>query len=157
MLDNQRSDQGIIDIQEKAFFAGVLIIVSLGALLWYNYIHRPPVFSAESLFTQSFMESPSSVTNLEGDENQNFGFDSWIKFKSPTTIHLRNTQELKPGLAEVGRRWFTEKWKLDPVLHDTASSYEYFESDHRDIGKVLHQWLLINKKQHCYFYRKWGM
>lgn len=146
-----------MDNREKVFFVSALIVFLLGGLLWYNYVHRPPVFSPRNLFQQTFEESPDSVTDLEGGNHINLGFDYWIRFKSSIPVHLRDAKEFKPYVAEVGRNWFADKWKDERSLHDTASSYEYLTRSRYGVGHVSHDGLLINKKQKSYFYRNWGM
>ncbi len=156
MLEKRRSCRGILNTTEKLFIAGTVVIL-LGALLWYNHLHRPPEFSAEKVFQQAFLEAPNSVTELVGDHDTNYGVDYWIKFKSLTPVHLRDAQEFKVVVAEVGRRWFASKWKDDRSLRDVAANYEYVQRAHNDVGKNTREGLLVDKKQHCYFYRYWSM
>jgi hypothetical protein len=157
MLENNRGNRGVLDLKEQLFFAGALIVFLLAGLLWYNYVHRTVLVSPQMLFEQTFLEPVDSIVDLEGDNSLKFGFDYWIRFRSTNSVHLRYPQEFKPSVAEVGRRWFADKWKDDRALHDAASNYQFFMSSNYGVGKVVHDWFLINKKQRRCFYRHWGM
>ena len=157
MLENNRGYRGVIDIREKVLFAVALIIVLLASLLWYNYIHRYILLSPQKVFEQAFVEPVDAATDLDGSNNVKFGFDYWIKFKYPAHVHLRKASEFKFTVAEVGRRWFAEKWPKDQALQDGASSYELLARTEQGVGKIVQEWLLINTKRNYYFYRNWGM
>src|SRR5579872_1543750 len=119
MVNKRSSD--VFDFKEKAVFVGSLIVFFLGAILWYNYLHRTSPITPEKLFEQAFVEPVSSVTDLEGDHSSKYGADFWIRFKSITPVYLRNPLEFKSSVAEVGRSWFAEKWPNDGSLHDAAA------------------------------------
>src|SRR5271154_1376681 len=108
MLENRRSDRGVLEIKEKVLFTGALVICLLATLLWYNYIHRTVLLPPQSIFEQTFIEPIGSVIDLEGGNNLKFGFDYWIRFRSTGPIHLRYPQQFRGSVAEVGRHWFAE-------------------------------------------------
>jgi len=157
MLKSYRNNRGNLTLKEKSIFIGSLLLFFLGALLWYNYMHRTVVLTPEKLFEETFVEPVTSVRQLEGGNSQSFGNDFWIKFVSDTPVHLRNPQEFKTSVAEVGRRWFSEKYPADGCLRDAAVNYEFYMFNSSVVGKTTQGWFLTNKKRKRYFYRHWDM
>jgi hypothetical protein len=157
MAESGRGYRGVIDVKEKVFFAAILAVFLLASLLWYNYLHRPILLSPQNVFEQAFVEPVQAASAMDGGNSLQFGFDYWIKFRYSEPVHLRKASEFKPGVVEVGRSWFAEKWPHDQALRDPISSYQLLEHTEQGIGKVVHEWLLINKVRNYYCYRNWGM
>ncbi len=148
---------GFQTINIKYWLVPILVIVILESTYFYYCRQQSTQFSPAKLFVKEFTDPVSQLSDLKGDSNSSFGFDSWIRFKSPTPVHLRDAEQFKPSIEEVGRCWFAEKLPNDPALNDSADEYEYVVRSEHGVGQMINETLLVNKKSHDYFYRTWGM
>ncbi len=143
----------------RTYIIGALVVLfSIGAVYSYFKFMKTLEFSATVLYEQAFLDPPSAVTDLSGNQNNSMvGFDAWIRFKSASAVHLHHIGEFKPELTEVGRAAFAQKYENDPSLHQSPDSYEYLVRTEHEVGKVINEAMLVNKNTHEYFYRRWGM
>ncbi len=135
----------------------LIIIFVIGGVYSYFKMIKTMEFSPQKLFEQAFVEPVESVTMISGDSKNLLGFDSWIRFKSNSEIHLKNATDFKPYISEVGRSGFAEKYPGDRSLQQPVNTYDYLVRTEHTVGKIVNEALLINKTSHEYFYRIWGM
>ena len=141
----------------KYWLIPIIVIALLVSAYSYYSRRQAEQFTPEKLFAKTFTDSPEQVSDLKGESTYNLGLDDWIRFKYPTSVHLRKAEEFKPSIAEVGRRWFEKKLPDDRALTDSADEYQYVVRSEHTISGAVNEGLLINKKSHDYFYRTWGM
>jgi hypothetical protein len=135
----------------------IVLVVLLGIAYSYYKVSGSLEFSSAKLFEKTFVEPIESIKNLDGGSKAMVGFDSWIRFNSPTGVTLRNAKEFKPYISEAGRSFFAEKYKDDRVLQESVSNYEYLVRTKNEVGSIVNEALLVNKNTHDYFYRIWGL
>ncbi|MBZ0185666.1 MAG: hypothetical protein K8F91_05385, partial [Candidatus Obscuribacterales bacterium] len=144
-------------------FRGRFIGLAIGLLLFgtfyvFKVMSDRYTFKPEKLFTDTFDENISSITDFKSGGEISGSHDTWIYFKLTREAVLKGKDDFKGGdQAEVARRWFIkilpDSQGLQPQSIENLKLRSKVDNsqDH-----IYHHWYLYNWRTDEHYYRDWG-
>lgn len=144
-------------------FRGPLIALAIAIIgfgLYYGYRVMSDKYSVkpEKLFTDTFEDNFTSVSNFKGGGEVSGSHDTWLYFKMTKEATLRNKDQFTgEDREEVARRWFIKLFPESEGLKPV--NYQYLKLKSRidnQADHINHYWYLYNWRTDEHYYRDWG-
>jgi hypothetical protein len=139
----------------------VMLTLAVGILcaiaLWHGtqVLRDKMTFKPEAMFQEVFSTPLHSISDLDGHYSSEALYDTWIHFKCPTGVMLRDSDGFEVRRSTEARLWFIKRRPTDKGLE----SPKYLIFEWRNVSDDFHlknEWLLHNAGTADYYYRTWG-
>ncbi len=155
-------NQGSSGSSQNHLFAilAVVVIVAIGFYV-YRVLFDQYTLKPEKVFTQSFNDNVSSISDLTGGGSISGAYDVWIRFKlvGRAVEFKSKTWKLNDIDKELGRDWFYTNCQKppDPSMATTEfNNLRFYENIESTSTHITHEWYIRNVKDDVQYYRKWG-